>query len=106
MVVGEVTPQLRSVLDRIEGDTIDQKIVHLLANELRRRLQDCEQEILDLEIKYGLMYEQFQARLEAGELGDPFSYPLEQDAMRWDDLVTEKKQWLAELKAIEGTEAD
>jgi hypothetical protein len=102
MAVGEVTPQLRSVLDRIEGDTIDQKIVHLLANELRRRLQDCEQEILDLEIKYGLMYEQFQAQLEAGELGDPFSYPLEQDAMRWDDLVTEKKQWLAELKAIEG----
>jgi hypothetical protein len=102
MAVEEVTPQLRSVLDRIEGDTIDQKIVHLLANELRRRLQDCEQEILDLEIKYGLMYEQFQTRLGAGELGDPFSYPLEQDAMRWDDLVTEKKQWLAELKAIEG----
>jgi hypothetical protein len=102
MAVGEVTPQMRLVLDRIEGDTIDQKIVHLLANELRRRLQDCEQEILELEIKYGLMYEQFQARLQAGELGDPFSYSLEQDAMRWDNLVTEKKEWLAQLRAIQG----
>ena len=102
MAVGEVTPQLRLVLDRIEGDTIDQKIVHLLANELRRRLQDCEQEILELEIKYGLMYEQFQARLEEGEFGDPFSYPLEQDAMRWDNLVTEKKEWLDQLRAIQG----
>jgi hypothetical protein len=102
MTLAEVTPQMRTVLDGITGETIDEKIVHLLVNELRRRLQDCEQEILELEIKYGMMYDQFQTRLEAGDLGDPFSYPLEQDAMRWDDLVAEKKHWLSELKAIQG----
>ena len=61
-------------------------------HQLRRYLEECEREMLDLEIKYGLTYDQFKARLERGELGDLFSYPLEQDAMRWDDLVVEKYQ--------------
>ncbi len=102
MAVAEVMPQMLGVLDKIEGETMNQKIARLLSNELRRRIQDCEQEILELEIKYGMMYEQFQEQLQAGDLGDPFSYPLEQDAMRWDDLVAEKQHWLGELKAIQG----
>ena len=102
MALAEMTGQILRVLDRVEGETMNKKIVRLLSNELRQRIQDCEREILELEIKYGVMYEQFQEQLQAGELGDPFSYPLEQDAMRWDDLVAEKKHWLAELKAIQG----
>ena len=101
MTAIEVMPQLRPVLDRLEGETTDQKIARLLLNQLRRYLEECEREMLDLEIKYGLTYDQFQTCLERGELGDPFSYPLEQDAMRWDDLMVEKHQWLSNLKTVE-----
>ena len=101
MAVAEVAPQMRMLLDHIEGETMDQKIGHLLDNELRRRIEACEQEILELEIKYGMMYDQFQTQLHDGGLGDPFSYPLEADAMRWDDLVAEKQQWLSELRTIQ-----
>ena len=101
MTAIEVMPQLRPVLDRLEGETTDQKIARLLLNQLRRYLEECEREMLGLEIKYGLTYDQFQTRLERGELGDPFSYPLEQDAMRWDDLMVEKHQWLSNLKTVE-----
>jgi len=104
MAIAEVTTQMRIILDKIEGETMDQKIAGLLVNELRQRLQDCEQEILELEIKYGLMYEQFQTKLQAGELGSPFSYPLEQDAMRWNDLLIEKRHWLGQLKALQGVQ--
>lgn len=96
-----VMPQIRPILDRLEGETTDQKIARLLFHQLRRYLEECEREMLDLEIKYGLTYDQFKARLERGELGNPFSYPLEQDAMRWDDLMVEKHQWLSYLKSVE-----
>jgi len=36
------------------GETPDQKITNLLLGELRRNLQACDQELLDLEVKYGL----------------------------------------------------
>jgi hypothetical protein len=95
-----VMPQIRPILDQLEGETTDQKIARLLFHQLRRYLEECEREMLDLEVKYGLTYDQFQARLERGELGDPFSSPLEQDAMRWDDLTVEKHQWLSYLKSV------
>lgn len=96
----DLKPEISTVLDWIEGDSIDAKLVHLLVSELRRRLQECEGEILELEIKHGMLYADFQARLRAGDLGDPFSYPLEQDAMRWDDLMAEKEHWLSKLRAL------
>ena len=102
MSIADVAPEMQVVLDRVDGETIDQKLVHLLTSELRRRLQECEGEILDLEIKHGSMYDEFQARLQAGELGDPFSYPLEQDAMRWDDLMAEKEHWLSQIRSLQG----
>jgi hypothetical protein len=101
MAIAEVAPQVQMLLDHIQGETIEQKIGHLLDNELRRRIEACEQEILELEIKYGMMYDQFQTQLQAGGLGDPFSYPLEADAIRWDDLMAEKQEWLRQLKAVQ-----
>ena len=81
------------VLERLKGDTPSQKIVFLISNELRRYLEECEREMLD--------YEQFKEKLEGGELGDEFSYDLEKDAIRWEDLIAEKKHWLDHLRAIE-----
>jgi hypothetical protein len=93
----ELSPKVLPLLDSIAGDTPDQKIVHLLLGAVRDRLEACEREQLELEIKYGLEYEGFRRKLEAGELGDEFGYALETDAMRWDDLVAEKRHWLQQL---------
>ena len=38
--------------------------------------------------------------LEAGELGDEFGHELEMDAIRWDDLISEKKHWLQQLNLL------
>jgi len=47
-------------------------------------------------------YQRFKEKLESGELGDEFSYPLEKDAMRWENLTVEKKHWLERVRVIEG----
>lgn len=65
--------------------------------ELRRRLRGCERGILELETRHGTICDEFRLRLEAGELGDPFSWSLEQDAVRWHDLLDEKEHWLSQL---------
>jgi hypothetical protein len=89
----ELLSRVRPVLDSIAGETPDQRIANLLISEVRHNLELCEQERLGLEIKYGLEYDEFKRRLEAGEFGDEFEYTLELDALRWGDLIAEKKHW-------------
>ncbi len=39
-------------------------------------IYDCEAELLELQIKYGMDYAEFQQQLNAGALGDAFGYAL------------------------------
>lgn len=97
-----IAPQLEPVLEHLQGETLDEKLVRLIANQLRRNLEQVEREILEFEIKYGVNYDQFVTKLERGEWGNPFSYEREQDAMRWESLVAEKRLWLEQLRRVEG----
>ena len=65
---------------------------------LHANLDAVEREIAEFTTKYGMTYEQFVVKLERGELGDPYAYELEQDAMRWEDLYDEKKMWIEQLR--------
>jgi len=96
----ELSQRVRPVLNSIAGETPDQKIAHLLLSEIRHHLEACERERLDLEIKYGVEYADFEQRLRDGELGDEFGYALEMDALRWADLIAEKKHWLQQLSIL------
>lgn len=97
-----LSPHMRPVLESVTGETPDQKIVNLLLGELRRNLEACDRELLDFEVKYGLEYADFARRLAAGKLGDEFGYDLEMDAMRWRDLITERKHWHKQLSQLKG----
>ena len=68
---------------------------------VRHYLEECKREMLGLEIKHRLGYEEFREKLAVGEPGDEFSYPMEEDAMRWEDLRVEKRHLLDQLKSVE-----
>lgn len=102
MPVVELDPQMQSLIEKVRGDNFNQKIAHLLESELEKYLQECEKEILRLEIKYALGWDQFEKEAKKGELGDEFSYDLEKDLMRWEDLLIEKKHWLDQLRVVKG----
>jgi hypothetical protein len=97
-----ISSRVRPVLEGMAGETPDQKITNLLLGELRRNLEACDQELLDLEVKYGLEHKVFIQRLAAGRLGDEYGYDLELDAMRWHDLIAERKYWLKQLSQLKG----
>ena len=95
-----VSQDVKDVLSRINPgeENIENNI---FVRGLRDLLRECEQELLDLEIKYGFSYEEFKNKLEKGEFGGQFSYPVETDALRWDDLILEKKARLEVIRSIE-----
>jgi len=99
MTIG-LPSKMRLLLEGVSGETPDQKVAYLLRDAIQRNLEASERERLDLEIKYGLEHEEFKRRLEAGDLGDEFGHELEMDAIRWDDLILEKKHWLQQLNLI------
>jgi len=72
---------------------------------LHANLDAVVREIAEFTTKYGMTYDLFAAKLERGELGDPYGYELEQDAMHWEDLVTEKKMWLEQLLQSDHTKS-
>jgi len=87
----KVEPELRDIIHSLGPDP-ETEAVKIFNMGLKDLLRECEEEIMKLEIKYGISYEEFKSKLDSGELGDPFSYPLEKDAILWEDLIAEK--WL------------
>lgn len=102
MMTIELSAQVGPVLDSVSGETPNQKIAHLLLGQIRHHLEASEREQLEFEIKYGLEYAEFVQKLEAGDLGNEFGYALEMDALRWGDLVAEKRHWLQQLNQLRG----
>ncbi len=91
---------MREILEKIGGEP-EGRALELLIAGIKETLKECELELLDLETRYGFSFDVFKAKLESGELGSEFSYDIEKDAMKWEDLITEKKNWIDILKRIE-----
>lgn len=96
----KIEPALRDMIRGLGSDP-ETEAVKIFNMGLRELLRECEEEIMQLEIKYGTSYEEFKAKLDSGKLGDPFSYPLEKDAMLWEDLVAEKRLRLGIIRQVE-----
>ncbi len=85
MAMIKLSPPLRDTLKRL-GE-LEVNALNIFIRGLMELLKECEEEILNFEIKYGVSFEKFREMLENGDPGDPFSYPLEKDTMIWEDLI-------------------
>jgi hypothetical protein len=83
------------------GPDPEREVIKIFNLGLKELLRECEEEIMKLEIKYGMSYEEFKSNLDAEKLGDSFSYQMEKDAMLWDDLMAEKRLRLRIIRQIE-----
>lgn len=72
------------------GSNLEMEAIKIFNMGLKELLRECDEEIMDLEIKYGTSYEEFKSKLDSGELGDPFPYPLEKDAMLWERTLCQR----------------
>lgn len=97
----ELSPDLRSVFEGLGGESGEDELKRVLIAGFKELLKECEEEILEFEIKYGLSFEKFKEGFEVGKFGDPHSYPLEKDAMVWEDLIKEKQIRLESIRKLE-----
>lgn len=71
-----------------------------LRDAVEHRLLAITSQLRAYESRYGMTFEQFQARGRSGELPAPTSYQIESDYFEWDSLVTRRSklneilQWL------------
>lgn len=100
MSILTLSSPIKEILEKVGGEP-ESTALGLLISGIRENLRGCELEILELETKYGYSYETFKDRLASGELGEEFSYAIEKDAMRWEDLLVEKRNWIEMIKKIE-----
>jgi len=96
----KIEPELKDLIHSLGSDA-EREAVKIFNMGLKEILRKCEEEILKLEIRYGVSYEEFKSMLDSGELGDPFSYPLEKDIMLWEDLMAEKRIRLKIIRQFE-----
>lgn len=95
-----LSPSIRELLKKI-GEEPERRALKLLISGVKEHLRECELEILEYETKYGYSFEVFKEKLTSGKLGNEFSFNLEKDAIRWEDLRLEKKNWIGLIKEIE-----
>jgi len=101
----ELSPDLKNIFKGL-GVGGEETVLKVLRAGLKELLIECEKEILDFEVKYGLSFERFKEELDAGKFGNPHAYPLEKDAMVWEDLIREKNVRLESLRKMERLSAE
>ena len=100
MAILTLSADIKEILEKIGGEP-ESRAVGLLISGVKENLKGCELDILELETRYGFSFDVFKEKLASGELGNEFSYELEKDCMRWEDLLIEKRNWIDVIKKIE-----
>lgn len=95
-----LSPSLKGVFKGL-GIEEEETAIKVLTAGLKELLKECEEDILEFEIKYGLSFERFKEGAEAGKFDAVYSYPLEKDVIVWEDLVREKQVRLESLRKLE-----
>lgn len=91
---------LRDILGYTEGKDLNEKLVHLIANDLKRRIHLCSDRIVEFETKYGMSFAEFKAAWEAGKIPNRYSHEVERDYMEWESLDDEYELLLAHLRKL------
>ena len=71
-------------------------ILMTLKDAIEHRLENIVTQLRSYELRYGMTFDQFEARGRNGDIQDRSSYRTEQDYFDWDSLVT-RQQKLSEL---------
>ncbi|HED04907.1 MAG TPA: hypothetical protein ENI60_09180 [Candidatus Fraserbacteria bacterium] len=95
-----IPDKLSEILQQLEGKTLDQKLAQLIERDLEHRLRYCSRRIVDFEVKYGLLFEEFRAAWELGTIPDRHAHEIERDYMEWESLVDERQLLLTKLKQL------
>jgi len=100
MSIITLAPSVKDILKEIYP-VPEETAVQLFITGIKDYLKECEMEILEYETKYNCSFKDFKEQISLGNVPDEFSYETEKDIIKWEDLTTEKWNWLKLLRKIE-----
>jgi len=99
--INNIPKAVKSALEYIEGETIDDKLMHLVVSDLKQSLRACLDRIYSFESKYGMSFNEFKDAWESNLIPDKYSHPVERDYMEWESLDDEHTLILSQLRNIQ-----
>ncbi len=63
-----------------------------LKDSLKYKLEEINSEIKEFREKYEMDFEEFKKAWEKGEIKEKYSYPVESDYWKWEELSTRKQE--------------
>jgi len=100
MQIVKLPESLQEILEFVEGKNLDEKLIQLIRNDLKRRLHLCSERIMEFEAKYGVQFDEFVANWKADKIPNRYSHQVERDYMEWESLVDEHNVLLAQLRKL------
>lgn len=96
-----VSENIARIIDRLEaGTSLDDKLLRVLENEIRRRLARYEWIDRQFQRKYGMTLEEFEQRRVVEKQN--YSFEVESDHQDWDQAVDGIKMLRQELAQLRG----
>jgi len=88
-----VSPQLLKILTDVTGEVnLDSALRIVTQDAIDYRLEHLARQMQALEQKYGMSFEPFDQRFQAGAIPSQHSYAVEQDYLEWEGLVCRQKR--------------
>ena len=88
-----ISKSTAKLLKELTGEPrLDTAVRIAVKDSLIHRLEDIEPKIEKLEKKYGMDFESFRKAWGNDEIEDKYSYDIESDYWKWEELVTRKKK--------------
>ena len=101
MVTLRLPDTVVEMLEHLDGETQEQRVLSLVASDLENRLRECEREIGEYELKHRTMFSEFSQAWREGKIPDPWSHDVERDYMVWEGLEAERRKWLSALRKLD-----
>jgi hypothetical protein len=88
-----ISPQLLKALTDLTGEIHLESALRMVTQDaIAHRLESITKQLYILEQKYGMSFEQFDARFQVEELPNQYSYEVEQDYLEWEGLLCRKRR--------------
>lgn len=80
---------------------LDAAVRLTVKDALEHRLESVEDGLAELQGRYGMSFDEFSEKWESGDITDKYSYDVESDYWKWEELVTRKGKIEEALRELE-----
>lgn len=95
-----IAEDLLEGLDFVQGKNVQEKIFHLIVNNVLLRLKECEESLFQFESRYGMEFESFAGAWDKDEIPEKHSHGIERDYMEWEGFHGERRKLLSTLRTM------